>query len=188
MLTQPAAVAEHGRLFLAINSSTSPRYGEGSGSVIRLLYSPDGGTTWDAPVVVADASSSAPQHVLPAITADPTGSQLRITDYVQNAAGKLSVESQTGTIGPNGVRFGQPTQIASPFDLPPTNITISPNVTASYDVTAPCYAVGEYLGTAQTASGAVAAWGGDRQQWKEPPGAIVSGVHAQQDVFFAQLP
>jgi hypothetical protein len=185
--TQPAAAAVNGRLFIAVNSSTSPTYGAGTGSEIRLLYSPDGGTTWNRPVTVAPSTSTAPQHVLPAIMVDPSGSRVRIVDYVQAASGRIGVDSQTGTIGANGVSFAKPTQIASPFDLPPTNITISPTVTASYDVTAPCYALGEYLGAAPESNGPIAAWGADRQLWKEPPGAIISGVHAQQDVFFGAL-
>ena len=191
IIAQPAAAAVNGQLFIAINSSTSPTYGAGTGSEIRLLYSPDGGTTWASPVIVAAATASEPQHFHPAITVDPTGSQVRVVYYVQGASGRISVDNKTGTVGPNGVSFGNPSQIASPFDLPPTNITLSQNVndpTFNYDsLVSPCYGLGEYLNATQTSSGPVAAWGGDRQLWKEPPGAIISGVHRQEDVFFSPL-
>jgi hypothetical protein len=192
IITQPAAAAVNGRLFIAINSSTSPTYGAGTGSQILLLYSPDGGTTWAAPITVAASTASDPQHFLPAATVDPTGSQVGVVYYVQDAGGEVSVESTTGTVGASSVSFGHPRQIASPFDLPPTNITVSPNVndpTFNYDsVDPPCFGLGEYLSATRTSAGAVAAWGGDRQLWKEPPGAIISGVHRQQDVFFRALP
>lgn len=188
LLTQPAAAAINGRLFIALNSSTSPTYGAGTGSQIRLLYSPDGGTRWAPPTVVTPATKADPQHVLPAISIDPTGTRLTVIDYVQGAGGRIGVESWTGRLGAAGVGFGNRTQIAAPFDLPPTNITISPSVTVSYDVVAPCYGVGEYPSVTQTPQGPAAAWGGDPQRWKEPPGAVISGEHAQQDVFFRALP
>jgi photosystem II stability/assembly factor-like uncharacterized protein len=188
MTAQPAAAAAGGRLLISLNSSTSPTYGAGTGSEIRLLYSPDGGKTWAPPASVASSTSSDPQHFLPAITIDPSGSHVQVVYYDQNAAGKVSVDSQSGTVSGGGVSFAASRQLASPFDLPPTNITISPTVTASYDaVTVPCYAVGEYLSVTQTGAAPVAAWGGDRQLWKEPPGALIGGVHAQPDVFFGSL-
>lgn len=63
---------------------------------------------------------------------------------------------------------------------------MSPTVTASYDITAPCYALGEHLGAAADSNGPIA-WG-DRQLWKKPADAIISGIYAQQDVFFGALP
>jgi hypothetical protein len=192
LITQPATAAANGRLFIAINSSTSPTYGPGTGSAIQLLYSPDGGATWAAPVTIAAPSASEPQHVLPAITVDSSGTTVRVVYYAQDAGGHVSVQSAVGTVAAGGVSFGTPSQIAAPFDLPPTNITVSQNVgnpTYNYDsATAPCYALGEYLGATQTSAGAVAAWGGDRQLWKEPTGAIIGGVHRQEDAFFAPLP
>ena len=185
--TQPSAVAVNGKLFIAINSSTSPRYGAGTGSSIRLLYSPDGGTTWAPPLTVVPATASEPQHVMPALVGDPSGTRLQIVYYVQNASGRIGVDTVAGAAGADGVRFGAPTHVAAPFDLPPSNVTIDANLTLSYSGVAPCYSIGEYLGATWTRTGPVAAWGGARQLFKEPPGAIVSGVHTQEDVFYAPL-
>jgi hypothetical protein len=188
IISQPMAAADHGRLFIALNSSTDPVYGAGTGSEIRLLYSPDGGATWAAPTIVAPATASEPQHFHPAITVDPTGSQVRVAYYVQGASGRIGVDSAVGTVGPAGVSFGRPSHVASPFDLPPTNITVSSTTTLNYDAwPPPCYGLGEYLSATHTSTGAVAAWGGDRQLFKEPPGALISGVHPQEDVFFSPL-
>jgi hypothetical protein len=191
LLTQPAVAAAKGQLFIAYNASTSPSYGAGTGSEIRLLYSPDGGSTWSAPVVVAASSTAEPQHVLPAITIDPSGTRVEVVYYTQQASGRVRVDSAAGKATAGGVSFARPTQLFAPFDLPPTNITVSSNVnfpTFNYTVgEAPCYGLGEYLSATQSTSGPIAAWGGDRQQWKEPPGAIINGVHAQQDAFFGPL-
>jgi hypothetical protein len=131
-------------------------------------------------MTVAASTASDPQHFQPAITVDPTGSQVSVVYYVQGASGKISVERTTGTVGAGGVSFGKPHQLASPFDLPPTNITVSSNVnepTFNYHVgAAPCYGLGEYLSATQTSNSTVAAWGGDRQLWKEPPSAIIGGA------------
>ena len=191
IITQPMAAAANGRLFIVINSSTNPTYGAGTGSAIRLLYSPDGGITWAPPVTVAPSTASEPQHIHPTISVDSSGSHLRVVYYVQGASGRIGVDAVAGTAGQGGVSFDKAVHVASPFDLPPTNITItaSPATTLNFDsVIAPCYALGEYLSAAQTDAGPVAAWGGDRQLFKEPPGALVSGVHRQPDVFFSQLP
>ena len=191
LLTQPAAAAANGQLFIAYNASTSPHYGAGTGSEIRLLYSPDGGSTWSAPVVVAASSAAEPQHVLPALTVDPSGTHVAVVYYTQDASGRVRVDWAAGTATAGQVSFARPTQRFAPFDLPPTNITVSPDVnfpTFNYNVgEATCYGLGEYLSATQSTSGPIAAWGGDRQQWKEPPGAIISGVHAQQDAFFGPL-
>ncbi|MHB8671983.1 MAG: hypothetical protein ACYDAD_15730, partial [Acidimicrobiales bacterium] len=187
--TQPVAAAANGRLFIALNSSTSSTYGDGTGSTIRLLYSPDGGQTWADPVTAAPSTPAQPQHVLPALTVDPTGTDVHIVYYTQGASSRIGVDSVNGTVGPAGVSFDRAANVAAPFDLPPTNITISPSTTLSYDsIALPCYALGDYTSAAQTTAGPVAAWGGDRQRFKEPPGALISGVHAQPDVFFGGLP
>jgi hypothetical protein len=190
-IDQPAAAAANGRLFIAIGSSTSPTFGAGTGSDIRLLYSPDGGATWTAPITVAASSASEPQHFHPAITVDPAGNTVRVVYYVQDASSRIRVDSAIGTVTDSGVTFGNASHVAAPFDLAPTNITVSQNLTDptfNYDsAAAACYGLGEYLGATQTSGGAVAAWGGDRQLFKEPAGAIIDGVHNQADVFFGQL-
>jgi hypothetical protein len=137
------------------------------------------------------STSAEPQHFHPAITADGTGSHLQVVSYAQQASGQVSVEAVSGTVSSAGVSFGASRQLEAPSDLPPTNITVSSNVadpTYNYDaVAAPCYGLGEYLSTTQAGASAVAAWGADRQVWKEPAGALIGGVHSQQDVFFGSL-
>jgi hypothetical protein len=186
IITQPSAAAANGRLFIAINSSTSPIYGAGTGSSIRLLYSPDGGQTWAAPVTVAASTSSDVQHVHPSITVDPSGSALTVAYYVQGSDGRLRVDQAHGSVVGNAVSFSAPSHLSSSsFDLTPSNVTVTPTLTLNFDsVVAPCYSIGEYMSVAQTPSGPAAAWGDNRENWKEPPGALVTGVHAQPDVFF----
>ena len=105
LITQPSAAAVNGRLYMAINSSTSAEYGAGIGSTIRLLYSPDGGLTWAPPTTVAASTQSTPQHVLPAITVSRSGSQVSVVYYVQEASGMLHVSATSGDLTGNGVHF-----------------------------------------------------------------------------------
>jgi hypothetical protein len=97
---------------------------------------------------------------------------------------------QPRTVAGNTVVFGRDKRVSTEaWDLTPSNITVSPNLTTNFDsLVVPCYDVGEYLGVTATTSGTFAAWGDDRKPWKEPDGSILSGVHAPPDVFSASLP
>jgi hypothetical protein len=106
--------------------------------------------------------------------------------YVQGSDGRLRVDQVHGTVVGNAVSFSAPSHLSSsPFDLSPSNVTVTPTLTLNFDSeVVPCYSIGEYMSVAQTPSGPAAAWGDDRENWKEPAGALVTGVHAQPDVFF----
>jgi hypothetical protein len=186
IVTQPSAAAINGRLFIALNSSTNPIFGAGTGSAIRVLYSPDGGNTWAQPVSVAGSTSSDPQHIHPALTVDATGTHVSVAYYVQGSDGRLRVDEANGTVSGNTVSFSTPSHLSSSsFELTPSNVTVTPTLTLNFDsVVVPCYDIGEYMSVTQTPFGPAAAWGDNRKTWKEPPGALVTGVHAQPDVFF----
>jgi hypothetical protein len=186
IITQPTAAAANGRLFIALNTSTSPLYGAGTGSSIRLLYSPDGGASWATPLTVSPSTSSDVQHVHPALTADRTGSRITIAYYVQGSDERLRVDETPGTVVGDHVTLGAESHLSSSsFDLTPSNVTVTPTLTLNFDSeVVPCYSIGEYMSLAQTPAGPAGAWGDNRENWKEPAGALVSGVHAQPDVFF----
>jgi hypothetical protein len=189
IITQPNAAAANGRVLIVLNTSTSPTWGDGSGSAIRLLFSPDGGATWAAPVLVARSTTSEPQHFHPSITIDPSGS-VHVVFYTQEASGRIRVDAATGAVTRNTVVFGRDEHVSTgSWDLAPSNITVSAEVTTNFDsLVVPCYDAGEYLGVTSTTSGTFTAWGDDRKPWKEPDGSILSGVHAQPDVFSASVP
>jgi hypothetical protein len=185
---QPAMAAVNGKLFIAFNASTSPYYGAGTGSVIKLVYSPDGGQTWAPPVTAVTSTTAEPQHVLPSIATNSNGSSIALTYFKQLRSGRIAVDRVLGAAAQGTVSFGSPSSVAAPFDLPPTNVTVDPDLTLNFDsVIVPCYALGEYTATAWTAGGPAAAFGGGRQLFKEPPGGLLGGVHSQMDAFFAPI-
>jgi hypothetical protein len=189
IITQPAAAAANGRLFIALNSSTNPTFGAGTGSAIRVLYSPNGGTSWAAPVTVAPSTSSDVQHIHPALTLDSTGG-VHVIYYVQDSSEKLRVDGVSGQVVGDHVSFGAPSHVSTgSWNLTPSNITVSPTLTLNFDsVVVPCYDIGEYPSVTSSPAGAVAAWGDSRKLWKEPDGALISGTHSQADVFFDRAP
>jgi hypothetical protein len=189
IITQPNAAASGGRLFIVLNTSTSHVWGVGAGSTIRLLFSSDGGVTWAAPVVVAPSTASEPQRFHPSVTVDPDGA-VHVVFYTQEASGRIHVDAAAGTVAEDTVAFGRVKHVSTgSWNLTPSNITVSTDVTTNFDsLVVPCYDVGEYLSVTSTASGVFAAWGDDRKSWKEPDGSILAGVHAQPDVFSAQVP
>jgi len=192
LLTQPTAAATHGKLFLAFNSSTSPKFGDpASRSMIRLLFSPDGGGTFAPPITAVPASDAEPQHVLPSISVDEQGDQLRIAYYVQQADERIRVDMITGTVsGGNGLDVtGFAHVSAVDFDLIPNNIPLpmanNPFFTTNYDRTVrACYDLGEYLSTTLANGRVLLAWGDNRNPWSSPPGSPAAGTHAQPGVFF----
>jgi hypothetical protein len=93
LTTQPAAGANRGRFMFAINSSTSPIFGDPTaGSEIRVVFSPDGGESWNAPLTIAPFTTADPQHVHPALTLTQNGNRVWIAYYVQQLNEKLRTD------------------------------------------------------------------------------------------------
>ena len=90
---QPAAGANRGQFVFAINSSTSPIFGDPTaGSEIRVVFSPDGGQSWNAPLTIAPSTTADPQHVHPALTLTQNGNRVWIGYYVQQLNEKLRTD------------------------------------------------------------------------------------------------
>ena len=195
LITQPATAVAGGRVFIALNSSTSPFFGDpASQSFIQLLVSPDGGGSWQGPFTIVPASAAQPQHVHPAISVDSEGEHVTVGYYSQLASGQLRVDAATGVItgGPTaklrGVRSGS---IGPAFDLIPSNTPVpalGANFTTNYDRTIrPCYNIGEYMTAARSSDDrTVLAWGDNRNSWTSPAGSPAAGTHSQPDVFSAR--
>jgi hypothetical protein len=203
LITQPSAAAVRGKLVIAFNSSTSAVFGDrDSRSEIRLLFSPDGGRTFLGPFTMAVATEADPRHVLPSVSLDADGEDVRVAYYVQQADGKVRVDLAGGEIEDEGNRFSaqRPARVSSvAFDLTPSNNPL-PNVfnpffTANYDQAfAPCYSLGEYLAVTRADERVLVAWGDNRNPWTSPACADVEplcspapGRHAQSDVFFQRM-
>jgi len=195
LITQPSAAAADGRLFIALNTSTSPIFGDpAAGSSIRLLSSLDGGATFSTTTVAASTAAD-PQHVHPAVSTDEDAENVRIAYYVQQANGKLRVDAATGKVSGKRVRIHKTMEHVSStaFDLPPSNNPIRLSATdvfrtTNYDRTiVACYAIGEYLGITGGDDNAMVAWGDLRQSWTSPAGSPAAGTHSQPDVFFQKL-
>lgn len=189
LVTQPSSAAHDGRLFIAINSSTSPISGDPtSRSEIHLLYSPDGGQSFQVSVVAA-ATASDVQHVHPALSIDSQGRHVSIGYYVQQANDQLRVDLASGQVTGHGVKFEDAAQNLSPaFDLIPSNnpfpIAGNPFFTTNYDRTIrACYDIGEYMSTTYSHERVLSAWGDNRNSWTSPAGSPAVGTHSQPDVF-----
>lgn len=195
LITQPSAVAVRGRLFISINSSTSPVGGDpDSRSFIKLLYSLDGGATWGLPLTVVPATDAEPQHVHPAISADENGERIYVAYYTQQDDEQLRVDLVAGAVTATGIRFEKTASRVSSvaFDLTPSNIPYpiagNPFLTTNYDrPLRPCYNLGEYMGITLTEEGLLAAWGDNRNPWTSPADSPAAGTHAQADVFFERV-
>lgn len=192
LITQPSMAAVAGRLFIAFNSSTSQVFGDPSSrSEIKLLFSPNGGVSWAAPLTVAAATDATPQHVHPTISTDPLGLRVTIGYYSQLANSQLRVDAVSGVaLGDRStVRLVAPqTEAIGPaFDLIPSNIplpAIGANVTTNYDRTIrPCYDIGEYMSATNVLGDTVLAFGDNRNAWTSPPASPAAGTHSQPDVF-----
>jgi hypothetical protein len=141
-------------------------------------------------VTVAGSTASDVQHVHPALTVDSSGTHVHVIYYVQGSDERLRVDGATGTVSGDHVVFSSPSHVSSSsFELTPSNITVTPELTLNFDsVVVPCYSIGEYPSVTMTGSGPAAAWGDNRKLWKEPAGALIGGVHNQPDVFFDRAP
>jgi len=198
LVTQPAMAAVAGRLFIAFNASTSPIFGDpASRSEIKLLFSPNGGGNWLAPLTVAAATDAQPQHVHPAISTDLVGARVTVGYHVQQADGKLRVDATSGIasqVGSNLNLAARQTKRMSPAsDLIPSNNPLPtppflPSTTTNYDRTIrPCYDIGEYMGATNSVGDTIFAFGDNRNTWTSPPESPAAGTHTQPDVFAIQF-
>jgi hypothetical protein len=195
LITQPSAAAAAGRLFIALNSSTSARLGDpNSRSEIRLLFSPNGGASWAPLRTVVPATDAEPQHVHPAVSIDREGRQFLIGYYAQQSDERLRVKLVRGEADDNSeIGVEDSVQLSTTdFDMTPSNIPVptadNPFLTTNFDrIIRPCYNIGEYMSTLVTGDSILAAWGDNRNPWTSPPDSPAAGVHAQPDVFYRRL-
>ncbi len=192
LVSQPAFAAVGNRLFIALNSSTSPVFGDpASSSEIRLLFSPNGGASWLTPLSLVPATAADPQHVHPAIATDPLGIRVTVGYYAQQADGQLRVDAVSGIpfasnggvglIGRDVRRLGPANELIPSNNLIPA---FGPNATTNYDRTIrPCYNLGEYTAATQSLGGPIFVFGDNRNTWTSPPQSPAAGTHTQPDVF-----
>jgi hypothetical protein len=155
------------------------------------LFSPDGGSSWQAPLTVAAATAEDPQHVHPAIATDAVGKHLTIAYCVQQADGKLAVHGPTAVAvnSQSGLKLQgcRLRSLGPAFDLIPKNTrtpVFAPPPTTNYDRTIrPCYDIGEYLSATGVGDQALAVFGDNRDTWTSPPESPAAGTHTQPDVF-----
>jgi hypothetical protein len=196
LVTQPAAAAARGRLLIALQTSTSPFFGDpGAGSEINVLFSDDGGASWAPPLRVAPSTDADPQHVHPAIALGQNGNRPWVAYYVQAANGQLRTDIATLHVDGNHLKLQATSGLSNaPFDLTPNNIPF-PSATNAFRTTnfdravATCYDIGEYMsiGVADDPNDPIAAWGDNRNLWIGPPGSPAPGPHAQPDVFSGRV-
>jgi hypothetical protein len=195
LISQPSSAAERGRFVFAINTSTSPFFGDPTaGSTIRIVLSPDGGGSWAEPVTIASTAAD-PQHVHPSLALGQNGNRVWVGYYVQQANEQLRTDLATLHINGRSLRLDQTTGLSNTaFDFTPNNITRTPTTTTNFDRTIrPCYDIGEYMSVAarvrgqSSTDGVVAAWGDNRNTWTGPPGSAAPYTHAQPDVFFGRV-
>ena len=192
MTLQPAIAARNGTLFLAWSNSTSPFWGDGSGSNILFVRSTDGGMTWSAPIQVNPAGTTDTQHVLPALAIDKDPNDVHITYYTQHSNGTLDLDMANSHDGGGTFPANRTVRVTSTsMNLPPSNVALSSTAATNYDrQIAVCYALGEYQ-SVTTANGSVyAGWGDTRNQITEPVDPLdpLSGqTHSQEDVFFQKV-
>lgn len=192
LISQPSTAVFGGRVLIALNTSTSGTFGEGTGSYIRVLYSKDGGKTWADPVVVAPATKKDPQHVHPSLTLSGFA-KAYVGYYTQQSDERLRTDIAKLEINGDKVKVKQSGLSSVAFDLTPSNIllSLSPLSTTNYDrAVQRCYDIGEYMSV--DAGGffnfgpPTAAWGDNRRTWTGPPGSAAPYTHAQPDVFFGR--
>ena len=197
LITQPTTAVSGGRLVIALNSSTSPFFGDpDAGSEINLLSSKDGGNTWAPRLRVAASTPADPQHVHPAVSLDEDGSGAHVAYYAQQANEQLRTDIATLRVDDQRLRLvGSRGLSDQAFDLTPSNIPFpsptNPFRTTNYDRTVvSCYDIGEYLsigaGGSDDGEGPLAAWGDNRNTWTGPAGSAAPFTHAQPDVFFSR--
>ena len=199
LVTQPAAAAFGGRLFIALQTSTSQFFGDpAAGSEINLLYSGDGGVTWAPPFKVARYTTADPQHVHPAVALTQNGNLLLVSYYVQQIDERLRTDIARVRVDGNRLRLEGVERLSSAaFNLTPSNNPLPlpgfPSFTINYDRNVDsCYDIGEYQSIGVSRDGddsgpIVAAWGDNRRSWTSPSDSPAMGTHAQADVFSSRL-
>jgi hypothetical protein len=194
LITQPTTVVANGRVFLVLNSSTSPNVGDPNAmSFIQVLVSPNGGASWQGPFTIAPATAAQPQHVHPSISVDPSGSLVTVGYYTQLASGQVRFDATTSlalTLGGKTAVFPLRSASLSPaFDLIPSNnplpaVPFGAHRATNYDRTIQaCYDLGEYTTASRLDGRTIFAWGDNRNSWTGPAASIAPGVHSQPDVF-----
>jgi hypothetical protein len=192
LISQPATVAQNGRLVIVLATSTSALRGDPAGQAqLMALYSNDGGNTWFPPFPVATPTTADPQHFMPACALSPDGNTLYVGYYVQQSNEQVRTDLATFKVLDSGLQFlGRQGLSSVAFDLEPNNIPspFDPWSTINFDqFVAPGYALGEYMGVAIDANGnPIAAWGDSRNSWTSPANGLYPGVHPQTDVFFVR--
>jgi hypothetical protein len=195
LISQPAFVARQDHLWLVWSNSTSPFFGDPTGtSNILLVRSDDGGTTWTAPIQVNPAVATDAHHVMADVCIDNDPNDVHVLYYSQHQDETVDVDIANSHDG--GVSFpdSRAARVTSTnFVLPPTviRLTAAPTPTTNYDrLIQPGYSLGEYL-SVRSANGSVyALWGDARNSVTEPVNPLdpLSGVtHSQQDVFFQKV-
>src|SRR5262245_1716264 len=195
LIAQPHAAAARGTFVFVLNRSTSPVFGNGTGSDIIAVFTRDSGATW-ATTRVAASSIGDPQHVHPAILLSPDGRRVTVSYYVQQVDARLRTDVATLTFDGRRLRLEDRGPLSSTaFDLTPSTIVLTPAATTNYDRTVvTCYDIGEYQTLAASRPGdegddvkVIAAWGDNRRTWLSPAGSPAAGLHAQPDVFAATV-
>lgn len=197
LFTQPSTVVQDGKVFIAYHASTSAILTDpNSRSEIRLLFSPDGGNTWQGPVAAARATDAEPQHVHPAISVNENGNKIAVGYYSQLANGQLQVNATTANVAREQHNFklerSQVTHLGPANDLIPSNnllaVTAFGPLTTNYDRTIrPCYNIGEYMTSTRAGGQTLFASGDNRNSWTSPPESPAAGTHSQPDVFANRL-
>ena len=196
LVTQPAAAVFGGRVLIALQSSTSPTlFDPSAGSLIRVLFSRDGGNSWADPLTIAASTAGEPQHVHPAITLGAPGNKAWVGYYAQQSNEQLNTKVARVQVTGNKLKLRDTSALSNvSFDLTPSNVPrlLRPFTTTNYDRSIqPCYDIGEYMSIqsipffSDDGGNAAAAWGDNRQRWTGPPGSPAPFEHAQPDVFFA---
>ena len=198
LITQPQAAAVDGRFMFAVNSSTSPIFGDPSaGSEINLVYSANGGKSWNPTVKVAASTTADPQHVHPALSVSGDGHTVNVSYYVQQADSRLRNDlAKLNVVAGRPVLRGQSALGSTSFELTPSNIVRTPTTTTNFDRTiVSCYDIGEYQSLVRPRAGPgnangdlFAAWGDNRNTWVGPADSAAPGAHSQADVFTASVP
>jgi hypothetical protein len=190
MVLQPAFAARNGVLYLAWPNSTSTVFGDPSaGSNVLFMRSDDGGLTWSSPINVNPAVATNFHHVLPSLAIHNGPNAIHVSYYTQHTDGTVDVDMANSHDRGNSFPSNRNVRVTStPFDLAPTNITLTATTSTNYDRTIqPCYCLGEYQSVKSANGKAYVLWGDGRNTVTEPVNILdpLSGqTHAQEDVFF----
>jgi len=192
LVSQPAAAASGGTFLFAMNTSTSPFFGDPTaGSEINLVVSRNGGRSFAPAVRIAGSTAADPQHVHPAVSLSRDAENLTVSYYVQQADQRLRTDVASLELDGGRARLKRTAPLSSTaFDLTPSNIVRTPTATTNFDRTiVSCYDIGEYqtLARSRNGDGMSAAWGDNRRTWTSPAGSPGAGTHAQPDVFATTL-